>query len=199
VLYDLRTLDDKDWYQWGAEILVGHQLRDGSWKDAMAHGDHPVVDTALAILFLKRANLTPDLSKRLILDTSVLTTRVGDTPPKKDPAPPPPKKESGIDLSGLFAGPTTKEQSPPTPETKAPAPTVAPVPQVSDAPPPKKDEGSSAWMLIAGVVGVLILAGAGIAFVVLRKKPEAKPKKGKKGAAKAVKKAKPRDEDEDED
>lgn len=205
VLYDLRTLDDKDWYQWGAEILIGHQLPDGGWKDAMAHGDHPVVDTALAILFLKRANLTPDLSKRLILDTSVLTTRVGDTPPKKDPAPPPPpKKESGIDLSGLFAGPTQTE---PAPKEQAPAPktstpTTAPAPAVADTPPSKKDEDSSPWMLIAGVVGALILAGAGIAFVVLRKKPEEKPKKGKKGkkgAAKAAKKAKPRDDDDDED
>ena len=33
VLYGLRTIGDKDWYRWGAEMLVANQQINGSWKD----------------------------------------------------------------------------------------------------------------------------------------------------------------------
>ena len=89
VLYDVRQLDKKDWYRWGAEILIGHQSQDGSWsEDGGYHGQSPPLNTSFALMFLKRANLTPDLSRRLAVDTAVLTAKV-DTPIK----PPTPQPE----------------------------------------------------------------------------------------------------------
>ena len=55
VLYDVRQLDKKDWYRWGAEILIGHQSPDGSWsEDGGYHGQSPPLNTAFALMFLKR-------------------------------------------------------------------------------------------------------------------------------------------------
>jgi hypothetical protein len=65
VLYNLPTIADKDWYAWGAELLVDHQQRDGSWCNGDYPGSMPIADTSLALLFLKRANLAKDLSSKL--------------------------------------------------------------------------------------------------------------------------------------
>ena len=85
VLYDVRSLDKKDWYLWGAEILVCHQKPQGNWQDAGEHVEHPALSTAMALLFLKRANLTPDLSRRLVVDQSALTQTVAETATPKPP------------------------------------------------------------------------------------------------------------------
>lgn len=61
VAYDLKTIGGKDWYAWGAPILLAHQGADGSWREA--HGAVP--DTCFALLFLKRANVAIDLTARL--------------------------------------------------------------------------------------------------------------------------------------
>jgi hypothetical protein len=65
VLYNLPTIADKDWYAWGAELLVDHQKRDGSWFNGGYPGSMAIADTSLALLFLKRANLAKDLSSKL--------------------------------------------------------------------------------------------------------------------------------------
>jgi hypothetical protein len=65
VLYNLREIEGKDWYHWGAELLVDSQGSDGSWAVGGYHGSMPNIDTSFALLFLKRANLAQDLSKRL--------------------------------------------------------------------------------------------------------------------------------------
>jgi hypothetical protein len=70
VLYNLRQIDGKDWYRWGAESLVEVQKADGSWREGGYPGSMPAyemasVDTCFALLFLKRANLVQDLSRRL--------------------------------------------------------------------------------------------------------------------------------------
>jgi hypothetical protein len=73
-LYGLPRIGEKDWYRWGAEILVTNQNNRGFWpptdpsrvdrKVGMStYG--PVVNTAFALLFLKRVNLTPELTARL--------------------------------------------------------------------------------------------------------------------------------------
>ena len=61
VVYDLRTIAGKDWYAWGAPILVDHQADDGSWHDTF----EPAVDTCFALLFLKRVNVAQDLTATL--------------------------------------------------------------------------------------------------------------------------------------
>jgi HEAT repeats len=62
VALDLNTIGKKDWYAWGAEILLANQQIDGSWR-----GDYGnwASDTCFALLFLKRANLALDLTTQL--------------------------------------------------------------------------------------------------------------------------------------
>ncbi len=62
VALDLDTIGKKDWYNWGAEILLENQSPNGSWSgDYASYG----ADTCFALLFLKRANLARDLTKQL--------------------------------------------------------------------------------------------------------------------------------------
>lgn len=166
VLYDISTLDKKDWYRWGAEILISNQNQDGSWTDGGFHGgDKAVVSTPLAILFLKRANLTPDLSKRLIIDSSALTAKVNEPKPEPPPPPPPP--------------PMTKSEPPPIidlpkKEEPPPQPTVPPSPQptaASSTPAPAKKESAPLWPWLVGGLALIAVIG-GILILVLRKKPE---------------------------
>jgi hypothetical protein len=62
VALDLQTIGKKDWYAWGAEILLANQQADGSWQGNYGNCG---ADTCFALLFLKRANLVPDLTKQL--------------------------------------------------------------------------------------------------------------------------------------
>lgn len=62
VVLNLEDIGKKDWYAWGAEILVANQQLDGSWRGEYATSG---ADTAFALLFLKKANLTRDLSGSL--------------------------------------------------------------------------------------------------------------------------------------
>jgi hypothetical protein len=61
MIYNLRKIGGKEWYPWGAEILVATQNEDGQWCDSF----QGVVDTCFALLFLKRANLAKDLTSKL--------------------------------------------------------------------------------------------------------------------------------------
>jgi hypothetical protein len=67
VLYNRRAIGGKDWYRWGAELLLDHQRPDGSWAAGGYHGSIPVLDTSFALLFLKRANLAKELTKKIEL------------------------------------------------------------------------------------------------------------------------------------
>jgi hypothetical protein len=67
VLYGLSTIGDKDWYRWGTEILLSNQQVDGRWSEQGNNLTDATVDTCFALLFLRRANLAPDLSRNLRL------------------------------------------------------------------------------------------------------------------------------------
>jgi hypothetical protein len=56
---DLKVLGKKDWYEWGAEILVANQGGDGAWRGEFAGYE---ADTCFGLLFLKRANFLRDLT-----------------------------------------------------------------------------------------------------------------------------------------
>jgi hypothetical protein len=149
VAYSLDTIENKDWYRWGSDILLGQQAGDGSWSGD-ANGI-PVADTCFALLFLKRANLASDLSAHIRNRRSALRGGAG----------------SGADLlkeikenPGLKPGPSkddrTTEAKPSAPEVKPsgvkPQPEVAPPSKASDpdagrlsdelvnAPPAKQDQ-----------------------------------------------------------
>lgn len=59
--YNLRFIGNKDWYTWGAGLLVASQEADGCWQHEYGY----VVDTCFALLFLKRVNLFKDLTQEL--------------------------------------------------------------------------------------------------------------------------------------
>jgi hypothetical protein len=61
VALDLKTIGKKDWYAWGAEILLANQQADGSWQGSYGSCG---ADTCFALLFLKRVNLVPDLTEQ---------------------------------------------------------------------------------------------------------------------------------------
>jgi hypothetical protein len=65
VLYHVREMDGKDWYRWGVELLLQAQKDDGSWHEGNYWGSTMPIDTCFALLFLKRANLASDLTRRL--------------------------------------------------------------------------------------------------------------------------------------
>ncbi len=68
VLYDLKTIGGKDWYGWGAQILLANQRVDGNWTNGGYTGAADPLDTSFALLFLKRANLVQDLTENLRLN-----------------------------------------------------------------------------------------------------------------------------------
>lgn len=65
VLYDLKTIGNKDWYRWVSQMLVTNQRNDGAWSGSRYPGNNETVDTCLALLILKRANLVQDLTNSL--------------------------------------------------------------------------------------------------------------------------------------
>ncbi len=196
VLYDIQKLGKKDWYQWGAEILVCNQKADGAWSDDGGYpGQTPVLNTCFALLFLKRANLTPDLGAALKLNTAALTAKVDDKiAPKVEPKPEP-KVETT---------PTPKVEEPPPKKeepkvTPTPVVTPAPAPDPEPTPAPKK----SPWLWIVLGVALAGIVGGGLVFLVVKNmnkdEDEEKPKKKKKikseggeggGGGKATKKVK---------
>jgi hypothetical protein len=64
VLYQLKTINGKEWYQWGARNLLTHQRADGAWK-GHGHGSTDILDTCFGILFLQRVNLAQELTDKL--------------------------------------------------------------------------------------------------------------------------------------
>lgn len=68
MLYDLKAIEGKDWYSWGAQILVHSQGLDGGWGNGGEYtGASPTINTCLALLFLRRSNLVHDLTNDLRL------------------------------------------------------------------------------------------------------------------------------------
>jgi hypothetical protein len=177
MLYDLKKIGEKEWYRWGAETLVANQGEEGSWDKGGYPGANPVLDTSLALLFLRRANLAADLTARLRINPERLSTDIGkgqgvresasvrpEPPPTKPPAEPPsPAPEPS-------AGPET----PPTPpQPPSPAPTQE-----------AETGGGKKWLFVALGVCVLLLIGGGAALWFGRgsaaKEPEKKRDKPRK-------------------
>jgi hypothetical protein len=63
VALDMDTLAGKDWFNWGAELLLASQRPNGSWEGDYGAAWH--ADTCFALLYLRRANLARDLTVNL--------------------------------------------------------------------------------------------------------------------------------------
>lgn len=156
VLFNLPTIAKKDWYGWGAEILVANQKPEGCWEHKKGYpGADRTVDTCLALLFLNRANLMRDLPKfpfnPIDLSESI-TPRLPATPEvtlveepksavKLEPAPPSIKPANPHHAQGIAKDNNLLASAP------APAPVVAPV----------REAKSNVWLWVLGIFGVLAL------------------------------------------
>jgi len=77
MLYDLPMIGDKDWYKWGAGILLTTQGSRGEWNKVLVNGKAynaekgvntlVVVDTSFALLFLKHSHPMKELTAKLPL------------------------------------------------------------------------------------------------------------------------------------
>jgi len=65
VLYNLKTIGNKDWYAWAAQLLLTHQNPNGSWWARGYPGSSTTIDTCFALLILRRVNLVQDLTDNL--------------------------------------------------------------------------------------------------------------------------------------
>ncbi len=83
MLYNLPTIGDKDWYRWGAGILVTSQRPSGEWRafsvsinglPTVNHG--PIVNTSFALLFLKRSHPMKELTPKLLFTAKELNQGV---------------------------------------------------------------------------------------------------------------------------
>ena len=98
MLFNLPTIGDKEWYRWGAEILVSNQLNTGEfnavdWAEdsrvtSMPGFYGPILKTAFALLFLKHSHPMKDLTPKLPFTANELNKGVArliavSTPPKK--------------------------------------------------------------------------------------------------------------------
>jgi hypothetical protein len=140
VALNLETIGRKDWYNWGADVLLLSQGEDGTWSGEYKEGG---VDTCFALLFLKRSNLASDLSKltgrvqdpgqRVLVSGGVGGTALGGGP----------KTDKGdMDDKEARPAPAPADAPPapagkvPVPAGKSPAPAEAPAPAKPAAPQP---------------------------------------------------------------
>jgi hypothetical protein len=164
VLFDLPTFGNKDWYRWGAEILVANQKMKGEWDGGMLYyGATPTCDTCLALLFLKKSNLVTDLTSRFSSQSKDLTKVIEinlpsePTPPKKIEEKSPNRKRLADDLA--LNNPTGNKENE---EPKMKTGLTATTPMARPKPPPIDfdDEGSPskgmAWFF--GLLAFLIIA-----------------------------------------
>jgi hypothetical protein len=170
VLYSLPTIGNKDWYRWGAQILVRNQEIEGNWANGLYIGTSPPLDTCLALLFLKRANLVKDLTAKLPftgddLNKSIREIREPPQPaePVKKPAKPIPPAE------------------PPKPaeleKTIAAAPTQTPLEE--PAPMIENSGGKKKWIIVSLVVFLLFTGGSLFFLFSARRRDEGEVKEEK--------------------
>jgi hypothetical protein len=167
VLYDLPRIADKDWYRWGAEVLVANQTRLGNWEGGGYHGATPVLDTCLALLFLKRANLLSSLGQRLPFNPGELAQAVqqkvegsNDSPKQTKPEAaenPPAQAEEKTPPKDAFAEvPLQPRQGFPQATVQTPA----------ETPSESESSGRKVWTYVFFFLGALLLLGSGF-FVAL--------------------------------
>ena len=87
VVFDLKQIAGKDWYDWGADVILSNQETDGSWHDRFPG----IPDTCFALLFLQRANIAKDLTEKFRLVLSGAT--ISAAPAKGGQVPSPPARK----------------------------------------------------------------------------------------------------------
>jgi hypothetical protein len=180
VLYNLPIIGDKDWYRWGAQVLVSNQDVEGYWEHGGYVGNSPTIDTCLALLFLKRANLVKDLTDKLPFTPAELNLGI-----MKKMTPPSPKETTPTRKPVLPAEP------PKAPEEDSfltkPPPSLNGTAETE--PVATSSEGSKKKWIIASLILFVAFAGGSlflILFAVARRKEEGSDEK--QGKRKKLKK-----------
>ena len=194
VLFGLHKIGGKDWYRWAAECLVANQKRDGSWTNGGYPGAHAVLDTCLALLILKRANLASDLTDRLSEGSSVLTKVVEERvhvtpqkPPERSEPSTPPNVRTEPEKPPTTPGELNLTNPPPT-TTPPTTTTTAPTDRSnfsSDADSEDSGGGGKKGLVIVVVILAVLALGAAIALLMVYLKqreqaPEPAPVRKKK-------------------
>jgi len=89
VIFDLRMIGGKEWYDWGTDVILPNQKPDGSWSDRFPG----IPDTCFALLFLKRANIAKDLTDKFRLLAGGSIIGAVPVPSGQIPPSPPRRKE----------------------------------------------------------------------------------------------------------
>jgi hypothetical protein len=172
VLYDLPTIGGKDWYRWGAEILVANQKPDGHWEGGLYPGSTAPIDTCLALLFLKRANLASDLTPMLPFNPQDLARNITE---KASAAPDLVMTGKNTPESARMAAPV----APAVPALMTPvAATRAPDMPVAVTAPPAADltaaeeGGGKLLVLLLGLLGLLLLVGGLLVLLLMRSRED---------------------------
>lgn len=141
VIYDLPKIGGNDWYQWVAEMLVANQQPLGNWAGGGYPGATPILDTSMALLILKKANIVKDLAGKVgptgedlekVVDKKVEPPSGGTTtppvkvePPVTTPVAPPPVDPPTPPVEKPPEKPVAVTPTPPPAPAPAPAPTPA--------------------------------------------------------------------------
>ena len=167
MIYDMPKIADKDWYRWGAEMLVANQKEDGHWEQAKDSGVTAISDTCFALLFLRQANLADDLTALLRADPDALEKRKAKKPQPAKPAAPESKVASAPPINA--GQPRPAPSAPPVAQTK-PAETQPTVTEVAKIQPPPVTASAPATTTEApskAGMNPVILWGGGAAAVLL--------------------------------
>jgi hypothetical protein len=166
MLYNLPTIGGKDWYRWGAQVLVRNQQSEGFWAGGLFLGFNPPLDTSLALLFLKRSNLAKDLTAKLTISAADLNNSIMEkmTPPAEPAELPKQTRKPELPASPRKSEEATRTVSEP------PAP-----PEVTQS---EKESGGKKKGLVLSVVLFLIFSGGSLFFIVLaiKRRKGASPK-----------------------
>jgi hypothetical protein len=183
MIYDLKTLGDKEWYRWGAEMLVANVKPEGYWNVKGVTDE--LINSCFALLFLRQANIAEDLTTKLRNDPSLLDrplakketpaenkvatqpTAPSATPPAATPpaaTPPPPAAKSSPSTSPQVAMATPKSTATQSQRASPPPPPATATPTATESSPPKESNHLLIWL--AGLAGV-VLIGVAATLVVL--------------------------------
>src|SRR5207244_12724449 len=108
-IYDLKTIGDKEWYGWGAEMLLANVKPEGYW-DVKGNTDE-LINSCFALLFLRQANIAEDQTAKLRNDPILLDRPLAkkETPAENKPA------------TTAAAPPTTPPATPPAASKSSPS------------------------------------------------------------------------------
>jgi hypothetical protein len=177
VLYNLPKIGNKDWYRWGAQVLVANQRGGDHWANGQYPGNSPPLDTCLALLFLKRANLVKDLTAKLPFTATDLNNGVME----KLAPPPPAKPPEPIEK-------TTRPSEPREPDNLITKP-IGEVGGSTTMPTPASDVDSETtsgcekkWIALSLVLFVILTGGSLFFFLIVvdRKKDEEEQPRAKR-------------------